>query len=131
MLENDLYTLLSADPIEGRFRLAFDARCEIYCAHFPGNPITPGVCLVETVRELSCRMLPCSVRIARALNVKYLSLLSPRLQPQVDVRIALSSAGQNEWIAKADITVGEQTFTRMSLLLRRDDGSMFDTVDHD
>ena len=53
-LLNNLYKVLCADSKDGRltFKVKLDPDCFIYQTHFPGNPITPGVCLIQITSEL-------------------------------------------------------------------------------
>ena len=53
-LKNKLYTITDMEHEGGtaRFSLNLNAAHEIYEAHFPGEPVTPGVCLVQMAGEL-------------------------------------------------------------------------------
>lgn len=46
----DALTRLDADGAEGRYRFREDE--PFYAGHFPGNPITPGVILVECMGQI-------------------------------------------------------------------------------
>ena len=50
-----MYSIVSAEGQQ--LRLQLHPEHEIYQAHFPGNPITPGVCQVQIVAELAGRQL--------------------------------------------------------------------------
>ena len=45
-----MFTILEDKGQEVKIRLNPDH--EIYRAHFPGNPITPGVCIVQIISEV-------------------------------------------------------------------------------
>ena len=53
-LRNNLYTVTEkkVDGLTGYFELALTPSCFIYQAHFPSEPITPGVCIVQMGTEL-------------------------------------------------------------------------------
>lgn len=59
LLRNNLYTVTQkeVDGLKGHFELALNPSCFIYQAHFPGEPITPGVCIVQMGKELPGRTL--------------------------------------------------------------------------
>ena len=53
-LLNSLYSIVSESVTEsGRdYNIVLDAEHFIYKAHFPGEPITPGVCIMQIAVEL-------------------------------------------------------------------------------
>ena len=51
ILQNELYTIVETGDNVARIRLL--PECAIYQGHFPGNPVTPGVCQVGIVEELA------------------------------------------------------------------------------
>ena len=57
ILKNSLYTI--ADKrMEGSgifYQILLDKNHFIYKAHFPNEPITPGVCIIQIAKELFCR----------------------------------------------------------------------------
>lgn len=59
------------------YTVSLDGSCFIYKAHFPGKPITPGVCIVQTARELLQDMVGRTLEITEARDVKFLNILSP------------------------------------------------------
>ena len=53
-LINDFFEVIALTPSEGELRckVKFNPEHFIYKAHFPGNPVTPGVCLVQMAAEI-------------------------------------------------------------------------------
>ncbi|MDR1331496.1 MAG: glycosyltransferase [Tannerella sp.] len=49
----------------------------IYRAHFPGNPVTPGACIIQLCKELMEERLKRPLFLRKALNVKFLSVINP------------------------------------------------------
>lgn len=74
-----MYRVVSQDG--GCFELSFDPTHPIYKAHFPGNPITPGVCLMQIVGDLSSEIVGRKLQMVGARNVKFLSVLNPVATP--------------------------------------------------
>ena len=54
MLVNSFYSVEKTESFENTCRIGvvLNSSHEIYKAHFPGNPITPGVCLLQIALEL-------------------------------------------------------------------------------
>lgn len=60
-----------------QYIVRFNPQNEIYGAHFPGQPITPGVCIIQTAKELLEDYLQSDLEICGAKNVKFLSVIVP------------------------------------------------------
>ena len=79
-LKNELFTLTDAQLQEGSGRAVarLNASSFIYGAHFPGQPITPGVCILQMGVELLGELLGSRLEVASVKNIKFLSVISPR-----------------------------------------------------
>lgn len=49
----------------------------IFEGHFPGQPVVPGVCLMQMVKEIAEKVLGKETRLVKADQVKFLALLIP------------------------------------------------------
>ena len=120
-LKNNLYTILK---IEGEmplvsFLLRLNTSCFIYQAHFPGEPITPGVCIVQMGVELVEEVLQCKLSVVKAKNVKFLSVLKPQENQVVNYAInKLTEADNGEVKVQMIVTVGEEAKAKLSLVLK-------------
>ena len=85
ILKNSLYTI--ADKrMEGSgifYQILLDKNHFIYKAHFPNEPITPGVCIIQIAKELLEDYLHEEYEISHVKNIKFLSVLSPLSTPSV------------------------------------------------
>lgn len=79
IFRNNLYiiTCLHQEEHLARFELELNPQHEIFKAHFPGQPITPGVCLLQIARELVEELTSLSLEVHQVKNVKFLSIVSP------------------------------------------------------
>lgn len=93
-LNNKLYTVTDVRH-EGettRFTLLLDPSHVIYRVHFPGEPVTPGVCLVQMAGELQEERLGRKLQLQKAVNVKFLSPVSPLSTPRITVSVSNAPA---------------------------------------
>lgn len=74
---------------EGRFRLHLLPDCDIYSGHFPGHPVCPGVCHIETIKECAMRLTGKELSIASIRQCRFLSMATPSACPEVDVTIGV------------------------------------------
>ena len=87
----------------------------IYQAHFPGNPITPGACLLQTAGEILQLKLGRQLYLRSSKNIKYLNVLIPATDKEV--RFVFSNLTETETNCKAQIVIADevQIYTKMSL----------------
>ena len=127
LLRNNLYTVThkEVDGWKGHFVLALNPSCFIYQAHFPGEPITPGVCIVQMGKELLEDLLEeklqkkVGLEISKVKNVKFLSVISPNESTAITYqmkKVEMSEDG-SEMKAQMVITSGEEAKAKISLVL--------------
>ncbi len=71
----------------------------IYKAHFPGQPVTPGVCILQMLQELLSVQYDKQLFIKNIKNAKFISMMSPVTDSRVSV--VFSSVTQEEGGLKA------------------------------
>lgn len=73
---------------EGRFRVRLNADHAVFAGHFPGNPVLPGVCSLQIVRECASLLAGRPLRYVSIRESKFLSVITPDTLLEVDVRLA-------------------------------------------
>lgn len=88
---------------------------DVYKAHFPGNPITPGACMLQEAGVLMQEKKGRPMFLKVAKNIKYLSLLVPA-EGKV-AKFIFSRVVENETECKAQVVVADEdnVYTKMSL----------------
>jgi 3-hydroxyacyl-[acyl-carrier-protein] dehydratase len=120
MLENDFYTILDKNLLEGGvdYRIKLNKNHFIYQAHFPQNPVTPGVCLLEIGKNLLAGFLQTQLILTTAKNIKFLSILNPQSTPTVHYRISFIKDEQGLIHAKINVENGDFTFAKISAVYK-------------
>ena len=115
---NDLFTLVSMEDRDNGF--AAQLRCNpshpVYRAHFPGNPITPGACLLQLAGDLMRQKTGRPLYLKSSKNIKFLSILTP--EQGKEVRFVFSHLVESETECRVQVVItDEQTvFSKMSLM---------------
>ncbi len=67
----------------------------VFGGHFPGNPVMPGVCMVQIIKELTERIGQKNVQLQSLSNVKFMALINPEKTPvlRLDLDIAPTESG--------------------------------------
>ncbi|XZF15344.1 ApeI family dehydratase [Chitinophagaceae bacterium MMS25-I14] len=87
MLINDFYTVHNHECAENKITavIHFNAEHSIFTGHFPQQPVVPGVCMMQLVKELLQQQLGKSLIIRNTGQVKFLQLVLPDVQPSVAI----------------------------------------------
>ena len=113
---SDIYTISSFksenDSIEAT--ITFNEKHPIFSGHFPDNPIVPGVMQVQIIKDLMEKHLNQNLLLYQAKNIKFLSIISPVKNSQVEVSIRIQSTKDNSLQVQANIRSDEITFMKFS-----------------
>lgn len=115
---NNLYTIDSKDVVDAsiRYIIHLDASHFIYQAHFPDEPITPGVCIIQIAKELLEEHLGIGLEIQKVKNVKFLNVISPLATPNVTYVFEKIIPGDSEKTYKilTQVSSGEISLAKLS-----------------
>ena len=120
-LLNDFFTIIDCKESSGGgfiCRVKLNPAHFIYEAHFPKNPVTPGVCIMQIAEEILEQHEGCSLELATVNNIKYMAVISPGENPEVEYSFAPVAKSGSE--CKAKVTVGNDSglFAKMSVTYR-------------
>lgn len=120
-LLNDFFYMTSneADEKGGiTYHIRLNPAHIIFGAHFPGNPITPGVCQIGMVEELVSLQEGKRLRITGISNIKYMNTLTPTEHETFDIRISPLKVQDSEYIVQCVMSSPDCVFTKMSIKLK-------------
>ncbi len=116
MLWNEFYRVESWE-VEGnrlQCQIQFFPEHEIFTGHFPGQPVVPGVCMMEMVRELIERLSGRLLWLREAAQVKFLSPITPDLRPFMEISWEEKKGG--EWKVQASLKEDSRVMFRLQAL---------------
>ena len=90
LLENKYYKVLRArENGEGKavFHVAILPECNVYEGHFPGKPVCPGVCNIQTIKECASLLVGKELRIFSIKQCLLTAIATPTVCPEVDVEV--------------------------------------------
>ena len=90
--------------------LLFHAEHDLYNGHFPGNPITPGVCLVQSINDLVEDHYD-GVQIKEVRKCKFTAIHNPNVVPNVKAIISVKQT-DGELKASCSIEHDGQTYVK-------------------
>jgi len=87
----------------------------IYAAHFPGNPITPGVCITQIVKELTEELVQAPLFMKIAKNIKFTQVINPLKHPEVNFILSIPKESETGYKITASVESNGEVFAKMSL----------------
>lgn len=70
--------------------ISINGQHPIYEGHFPGLPITPGVCQVQMIKEILEAESGIKLRLSAAKQIKFTAVHEPGIEPQINAEISFS-----------------------------------------
>lgn len=120
-LNNNLYKIQLFDRERKSYCLELLPECIIYKAHFPEQPITPGVCIIQIAAELLEEYFGCPFELKSVTNAKFLAVISPDETRTVTYTFNKITATEITGEIKTSVVVSgdNKVFTKLSLLFRK------------
>ena len=107
--------ILDYGQIDCTATICLNREHEIYKAHFPGQPITPGVCQIQIVTEILALRLNEEVYLSDIKNVKYMAVISPEKVSELTVDMQIKAREQDSCKVSALFRCGDRIFSKMSM----------------
>ena len=111
MLIKDYYTIESVAQQGGKavFQIALNPQCQVYEGHFPGEPVSPGVCNIQMIKECAEQVAGKCLFLSNLQQCRLTTLVTPLAHPQVEVTIQLEEKG-GAYKLKATLGKGEEIY---------------------
>lgn len=90
MLIEGLYKVdeLSHSDANITAKITLNANHDIFKGHFPGNPIMPGVCMMQIIKELTEEVLDKELLLQTSTNIKFMAKINPETDPNLVLNIS-------------------------------------------
>lgn len=92
MLIEGLYSVIaleqSNEGVKATIRLNKDHG--IFKGHFPGNPIMPGVCMIQIIKELTEEAVDKTLFLSVSSNIKFMAIINPDLNPVLHMDLTIT-----------------------------------------
>lgn len=119
-LKNNLYRIAEENKNDKSYRLELIPDCMIYRAHFPEQPITPGVCIIQIASELLSQLYSLAFELSSVSNAKYLAVINPQDTHELSYTFKKVVFDDENTSVKVSVVVsnGETVFTKLSLVYK-------------
>ncbi|PNQ74657.1 3-hydroxyacyl-ACP dehydratase [Hanstruepera neustonica] len=92
MLLENFYTVNNLAIADGSAtaNITINKNHEVFKGHFPGNPVTPGVCMMQIIKELTEQAVNEKLFMQSSSNVKFMAIINPEVNPDLDLTLTIS-----------------------------------------
>lgn len=80
---------------------------DIFKGHFPNNPVMPGVCMMQIIKEITEKIIDCKLFMEKCTNVKFMALINPEINSRLHLELIISR--ENEIVKVKNRTKFEDT----------------------
>lgn len=92
MLLKDFYKLNSLNIADNlaTAKITINKDHEVFKGHFPGNPVTPGVCMMQIIKELTEQIVDKKLFMESSSNVKFMAIINPEITPDLVLELDIT-----------------------------------------
>ncbi len=122
MLINDFFEIIHLEETgDNAFeaRIQLDSNHKIYKGHFPGNPVVPGVCLSQMVKESLESFKGHQLQMAEAGYLKFMAVVNPIKNPELSIKVTIKSEENHKIAILSETTDGDTVFFKLKATYTR------------
>lgn len=86
-------TRVLSETTQVQFRMSIDPASPVFEGHFPGNPVLPGVIMVEAVRQGLSEVMGETLRLHASQAIKFLAVINPTCHSEVMLSCSMVEEG--------------------------------------
>ncbi|MBE6332737.1 MAG: beta-hydroxyacyl-ACP dehydratase [Bacteroidales bacterium] len=122
LLKDKFFQVLHEEKVssnEAVYLCELKADCDVYAGHFPGKPVSPGVCNIEMIRECAEMLVGQDLLIDTIKQCRLTAVASPAVCPKVDVRVMVARVeGTDSYNIIASIADASTSYMEMKATLK-------------
>lgn len=93
MILKDFYKINSKGKTKNQNTFSFEIEINkdhpIFEGHFPDNPVMPGVCMMQIIKEITEDIVGAKLFMEKCSNVKFMAVINPRINSILNLEIKI------------------------------------------
>lgn len=81
----------------------------IFAGHFPGQPVVPGACMVQLVKDVLEEALNMPLLLKKAGHIKFINMITPADNPTARLTISYRTTDSNSISVAANLLAADVT----------------------
>lgn len=86
---------ISSEKDIAKLSVELNAGHQIFLGHFPDNPILPGVCLIQMIKEILSKIIEKNVLLVKSTSIKFLNFINPINNPTINFDLKIKNTDNN------------------------------------
>ena len=122
MLLQDFYTIQSIDKNDDHNYVVVifvNENHDVFKGHFPGNPIMPGVCMMQIIKELTEQLTNTTLVMQSLSNVKFMALINPFVTPELRLELNITTTEDDLVKVKNTTYFGETVALKLGSVYKK------------
>lgn len=114
MLDN-FYKLNTLHTEENNTRalITINKNHEVFLGHFPGNPVTPGVCMMHIVKELAQKVVNKKLLMQSSSNIKFMAVINPEKTPDLTIDLEIVES-EKSYVVRSETRFADTLALKLS-----------------
>lgn len=115
MLLKDFYKINNLSVIENiaTANITINKDHVVFKGHFPGNPVTPGVCMMQIIKELTEQIVNKKLFMESSVNVKFMAIINPEKTPDLVLELDITET-ENGYKVKNSTTFDDTVALKLT-----------------
>jgi 3-hydroxyacyl-[acyl-carrier-protein] dehydratase len=111
MLQGDFFDISSLEKAgpDIKAELVINAGHKIFDGHFPGQPVVPGVCMMQMVKEIIEQVIEKKTNLVKADEMKFIAIINPQVNNIIQAALKYNIGENNNLSVSATLFKGERT----------------------
>jgi 3-hydroxyacyl-[acyl-carrier-protein] dehydratase len=115
MLAGDFFIITAISSADDNIQatLELNAAHRIFEGHFPGQPVVPGVCMIQMIKEILETSIDKKTRLIKSDQVKFLAMIDPRLDQSIKATLKYNITNNEEIHVTASLANDTTIFLKL------------------
>lgn len=122
MLLDNFYRIIHIEEKENgkqEIEIELNSGHVLYRGHFPGQPVVPGVCSLQMIKESAEQILNRPLQYVQIASSKFLSAINPLETPLLHLSIKLEETEDHLFKVQAEGICNEKGFIKLKATLTK------------
>jgi len=113
------FTAPQTDGNTSKTTITLNADHQIFEGHFPGQPVVPGVCMMQMVKEVLENIVGTKTKLLKAGDMKFLAILNPQVNSTADMQVTYTTTDDGTLKVDAVIQHEASTFFKFKGIFKK------------